>query len=89
MTGAIWYAAADLLSRKEERNVILTLTDGDPNDWTSAKDLVSRAEASGIKLIGVGIQHDVGRLFPVAIEIQSIEDLKAELFRVAERLLLR
>ena len=89
MTGALWYAAADLLSRNEERKVILALTDGDPDDWTCARDLVERAVVAGIELIGIGIQHDVGRLFPVAIQIQSIVDLKAELFRVAERLLLR
>jgi hypothetical protein len=89
MTGALWFAAADLLSRNEERKVILALTDGDPDDWTSAKDLVERAVVAGIELIGVGIQHDVRRLFPVAIQIQSIEDLKEELFRIAERMLLR
>ena len=88
MTGALWFAAADLLSRKEERKVILTLTDGDPDDWKSARDLVERAVVAGIELIGIGIQHDVSRLFPVAIQIQSVEDLKAELFRIAERLLL-
>ena len=89
MTGALWHAAADLLSRQEDRKVILVLTDGDPDEWKSAKDLVERAAAAGIELIGVGIQHDVSRLFPAAIEIQSMEDLKGELFRIAERMLLR
>ena len=88
MTGALWFAAADLLSRREERKVILILTDGDPDDFGSAEGLVSRATASGIEMIGIGIQHDVSRLFPVAIRIESVEDLKAELFRIAERLLL-
>ena len=39
-------------------------------------------------MIGIGIGHDVTSLFPVAIQIASVEDLKAELFRIAERLLL-
>uniref|UniRef100_UPI0025EBE60C cobaltochelatase CobT-related protein n=1 Tax=uncultured Thiodictyon sp. TaxID=1846217 RepID=UPI0025EBE60C len=43
MTGALWYAAADLLARQEERRVILTLTDGGPNDWDSANAMVMRA----------------------------------------------
>ena len=88
MTGALWFAAADLLARWEERKVILVLTDGEPGDWDSAADIVARAAAAGIELIGVGIQQEVSRLFPVAIRIESVEDLKGQLFRIAERLLL-
>ena len=88
MTGALWYAAADLMARREERKVLITLTDGEPDDWKSAADIIAKATASGIELIGIGIQQDVSRLFPVAIQIQSVDDLKGELFRIAERLLL-
>ena len=88
MTGALWYAAADLIPRREERKVILTLTDGGPDDWNSAADMIAKATAAGIEMIGIGIQMDVRRLFPVAIRIASVADLKAELFRIAERLLL-
>ncbi|HYN77229.1 MAG TPA: VWA domain-containing protein [Lamprocystis sp. (in: g-proteobacteria)] len=89
MTGALWYAAADLLARPEERKVILTLTDGDPNDWDSAAGMVTRATAAGIEMIGVGIGTRVDRLFPVAVQIASVADLKGELFRIAEQLLLK
>ncbi|WP_295452137.1 VWA domain-containing protein, partial [uncultured Thiodictyon sp.] len=89
MTGALWYAAADLLARQEERKVILTLTDGDPNDWDSAYAMVMRAGIAGIEMIGVGIATSVDRLFPVAVQIASVADLKGELFRIAERLLLK
>ena len=88
MTGALWHAAADLLPRREERKVILVLTDGEPDDWDSAADIIGKAGVAGIELIGIGIQQDVDRLFPVAIRIDDIRDLKTELFRVAERLLL-
>jgi cobalamin biosynthesis protein CobT len=88
MTGALWYAAADLLARQEDRKVLITLTDGIPNHFSSALDLVERASAAGIELIGIGIQTDVSALFPVAIRIDDIVDLKSELFRIAERLLL-
>ncbi|WP_295587873.1 VWA domain-containing protein [uncultured Lamprocystis sp.] len=89
MSGALWYAAADLLARPEERKVILTLTDGDPNDWDSAAGMVTRATAAGIEMIGVGIGTSVDRLFPVAVQIASVADLKGELFRIAEQLLLK
>ena len=88
MTGALWFAAADLMARREERKVLITLTDGEPDEWDSAADIIAKASAAGIELIGIGIQQDVSRLFPVAIQIQSVDDLKGELFRVAERLLL-
>jgi cobalamin biosynthesis protein CobT len=76
------------MARREERKVLLTLTDGDPDDWKSAADIIAKAGAAGIELIGVGIQQDVSRLFPVAIRIWSVGDLKRDLFGIAERLLL-
>jgi cobalamin biosynthesis protein CobT len=88
MTGALWFAAADLLARSEGRKVLLTLTDGEPNDVRSALDLITRATQAGIECIGIGIRHDVRRLFPVAIRIDDIADLKTALFGIAERLLL-
>ena len=67
---------------------MLTLTDGSPDDWESAAEIIAKAGAGGIEMIGIGIQQDVSRLFPVAIRIASVGDLKGELFRIAERLLL-
>jgi len=89
MTGALWFAAADLLARTEERKVMLVLTDGYPNHLPSAVDMVKKATLAGIQVIGIGIQYDVSRLFPVAICIHDVGDLKRELFRIAERLLVQ
>ncbi len=88
MTGALWFAAADLLARRETRKVLLTLTDGEPNDVRSAKDLITRAAQAGVECIGIGIRQDVSRLFPIAVRIDDIADLKTALFGIAERLLL-
>ena len=88
MTGALWYAAADLLARREERKVIMTLTDGEPDDWNSTKEMVDRAGVAGLEMIGVGIATQVAGLFPVAIRIETIADLKGQIFGIAERLLL-
>lgn len=88
MTGALWFAAADLLARRETRKVIITLTDGQPDDLCTAADLIERAGAAGIEMIGVGIAVDVGRLFPIAVRIDAVADLKTALFGIAEQLLL-
>lgn len=89
LTGALWYAAADLLARPQARKVLITLTDGQPDDRASAADLVARATAYGLEMIGVGIATGVEWLFPVTIRIDAIADLKQALFGVAERLLIR
>jgi len=69
MTGALWFAAADLIPRREARKVMLVLTDGAPDEWDSAAEVIGKARAAGIEPIGVGIQQDVSWLFPVAIRI--------------------
>ncbi|NVZ11424.1 VWA domain-containing protein [Allochromatium humboldtianum] len=88
MTGALWFAAADLLGRPEARKVILTLTDGVPNDIDSTRDLIRQATTAGLQMLGVGIAVDVSRVFPHAIRINDIADLKRELFHITEHLLL-
>lgn len=88
MTGALWYAAANLVGRQEPRKVLMVLTDGQPDHFASARDLVRQATGAGIEVIGVGIGCEVSRLFPLAIRIETIGDLKGELFRIAEKLLL-
>lgn len=40
-------------------------------------------------MIGVGIGTAVDRLFPLAIRIDAVVELKGELFRIAEQLLLK
>jgi hypothetical protein len=50
--------------------------------------MVDRARAAGLEMIGVGIATPVAGLFPVAIRIETIADLKGQLFGIAEKLLL-
>jgi nitric oxide reductase activation protein len=88
LTAALWHAAAALLERAEERRVALVLTDGQPNDAASTRRLLARCRASGLEVIGVGIQVDVSPLFDVAVEVREVADLKRALFGVAERLLM-
>ena len=88
MTGALWYAAADLLAQRVDRRVIVVLTDGMPNHLPSTLNIRQRANAAGIETIGIGLFIDVSGIFPVAVEISVLGQLKTELFRIAEHLLL-
>jgi cobaltochelatase CobT len=85
---AIWYAAASVLATKEERKVIMVLTDGEPDDYDAAKSVIRRCEATGIELVGVGICIDTSHLFDNSICINNVSDLRSELFRISKDLLL-
>jgi cobaltochelatase CobT len=88
MAQALWYAAADLLACREERRMLVVLTDGEPDDASEVLRLLGLCRQAGIETVGVGIGIRVRHLFPTAIEVTEAKDLKRELFGVAERLLL-
>jgi cobalamin biosynthesis protein CobT len=88
MAQALWYAAADLLAYREERRMLVVLTDGEPDDAAEVLRLLGLCRQAGIETVGVGIGICVQHLFPTAIEVTEAKDLKRELFGVAERLLL-
>ncbi|NEX21801.1 VWA domain-containing protein [Thiorhodococcus mannitoliphagus] len=83
----MWFAAADLLLRPEPRCLILTLTDGEPDDPALALSVIAQCEQAGLELSGLGIQHDVSLLFRHSRVIEAVDDLKQALFGLAERLL--
>ncbi|MBK1717195.1 VWA domain-containing protein [Thiocystis violacea] len=84
---ALWFAAADLLLRPEPRRLILTLTDGEPDDRALAGSVIAQCEQAGLELPALGIQHDVSALFRHSRVIEAVDDLKQALFGLAERLL--
>jgi cobaltochelatase CobT len=79
--------AAELLGWPEVRRLLVVLTDGEPDDALEAARLLQRCRAAGIETVGVGIGVDVTALFPVAIEVTTVADLKRALLGVAETLL--
>jgi cobalamin biosynthesis protein CobT len=87
MAQALWYAAADLLACRQERRLVMVLTDGEPDDPPEVLRLLGLCRQAGIETVGVGIGIDVRYLFPTAIEVTQATELKRELFGVAERLL--
>ena len=88
LDSALWYAAASVLATREERKVIIVLTDGEPDDERSAKAIIHRCEATGIELIGIGICYDTSHLFDRSILISNVSELRSELFKISRDLLL-
>lgn len=85
---ALWYAASSVLGTREDRKVIIALTDGDPDDADMAVNIIRRCEATGIEVVGIGIHHDVSHLFGNAIRIDDVSALRSELFRTSRELLI-
>lgn len=85
---ALWYAAAALLSTREQRKIIMVLTDGQPDDVDAARAIIRRCEATGIELVGVGIFYDTGHLFQRSILINDLSGLRSGLFGISREVLL-
>jgi hypothetical protein len=88
MTEAIWFGAASLLRCREPRKVLMVMTDGQPNDTLSTLELLQRCRDSGIETVGVGLGLDVSHLFPIAITINDLSELRAQLFDLSKAVLL-
>ncbi len=88
MTEAIWFGAASLLRCREPRKVLMVMTDGQPNDTLSTLELLQRCRDSGVETVGVGLGLDVSHLFPIAITINDLSELRAQLFELSKSLLL-
>jgi len=88
MTEAIWFGAASLLRCREPRKVLMVMTDGQPNDTLSTLDILQRCRDSGIETVGIGLGLDVSHLFPIAITINDLSELRAQLFELSKSVLL-
>ncbi|MCD2450546.1 VWA domain-containing protein [Methylicorpusculum oleiharenae] len=88
MTEALWFGAASLLRCREPRKVLMVMTDGQPNDTLSTLELLQRCRDSGIETIGIGLGLDVSHLFPIAITINDLSELRAQLFNLSKAVLL-
>jgi len=88
MAGALWFAAADLVARRESRRIALVLTDGKPDSHADTAEILRLCAASDLETVGVGIDVDVSTLFPTAIRVREVAELRTALFGAAERLLL-
>lgn len=85
MAEAIWYGAYELSKTREQRKLMIVITDGEPNNEAAVKSVVDLCERSGIELIGIGlITHAVKQFFQRSIVIQDVNDLRKTLFKLME-----
>lgn len=64
-----------LMRHPAERKVLIAITDGDGNKWETAAQMKA-AQALGIRVIGIGIGHDVRPVYgPDSVRIDTLADL--------------
>lgn len=83
MAEAMIWGATRLATRKEERKMLMVVTDGDPNDGHSVRELIKLYARSAIEVIGVGIQHPAVKcLFEKNVVVNSLEELPVAMFNL-------
>lgn len=77
-----------LAQTREDRKVMIVVTDGVPDDVASAQMLIKKLRESGVLLIGIGIGegHCVDQLFEHCVSIEKVEDLQSKFFAIAREL---
>jgi len=85
---ALCYAGAQLVQQREQRKLLLVLTDGIPDDLDAALNILSQCRSSSIEVTGIGLGIEVDRVFESSVSVQLISDLPARLNEVCKKLLL-
>ncbi|NJS89695.1 VWA domain-containing protein [Edwardsiella tarda] len=88
MAEAIWYAAYELVKTKEARNMLIVVTDGEPQNIPACRSVINLCEHSGVEVIGIGVETgSVSGLFSKNIVINDASSLQHSLFKLMERAL--
>ena len=83
---ALVVAAQDLGTRREARKLVITITDGDPDNPDLARKITKQLSNSGVEMLGLGIGGDYLRhIFPESESIECVDELAAAVFRLLER----
>lgn len=78
---AMWYAAFQLSKVRNDRKIIVVVTDGEPNDSTKTKHIVDLCRNAAIEMIAVGVGSDaVKDYFEDCVVIHTVNDLQNNLF---------
>lgn len=86
MAEAIWYSAFELVQTREERKMLVIVTDGDPDDARATQSVIDLCERSGVEVIGIGVgSAAISYYVDNHVVIGAVEDLQKTLFRLMER----
>jgi cobaltochelatase CobT len=81
MAEAMLWGAAQLLSQRNPRRILMVITDGAYDEY-GGKSMVARLAKAGIETVGIGIQCEVSHLFPRSRFIGVIGELPKAMFEL-------
>ncbi len=81
----------DLILAKGERKILFVITDGQPDNEYTAREMIKRCANSGIEVIGLGFgsanEYVLGKLFTHYRAIGTVANLKNALFELVRETL--
>lgn len=87
---ALWWVMQEMIQLKEDRKIILIMTDGEPDCVTAAEDAMQMATRLGVELYGIGIMSaSIQGLLPrTSTVIWELPELAPAMFGLLRQALL-
>ena len=80
---ALWWIAKTMLSLKENRKILLLITDGQPDNSQKTLEALQMLQNIGIEVMGIAIQSpELARLLPIQTNIDNMNDLAGAMFNM-------
>ena len=82
---ALIWSTQQLLNCKEERKILLIVTDGEPENIDDCKDMLKQLRKNNIETMGLGINvPSVDKLFKVSVCINNENELASAMFSMLQ-----
>lgn len=86
MAEAVWYAGYELAQTREERKLLIVLSDGGPDCDQSTHDALKLFASGGVEMIGIGIMDNaISRFIDNSVVINDLGDLRQTLFAMIQQ----
>lgn len=91
LAGALWWVLQTMLHLKEQRKMILIITDGMPDNQLAANNAIGVAQKLGFEVYGLGIRDEhITRLLPHTSKVvNDLPDLVPAMFAMLQAALLK
>ena len=91
LAGAVWWVLQTMLPLKEQRKMILVITDGMPDNLLAANNAIGGAQKLGFEVYGLGIRDEhITHLLPHTSKVvNDLPDLVPAMFAMLQTALLK
>ena len=80
---ALWWIARTMLSLKENRKILLLITDGQPDNSQKALEALHMLQKLGTEVMGIAIQSpELATLLPIHAKIDNMSELTGAMFSI-------